>query len=172
MATSCDEMWELATSSVPSQTTFPRIYPDHIDAQDPRFFRYVADRAFNDKSYKTTSLKLEALGWSVKTPWLDGIQKTVDWYNSNLDHFGDVQDALDAHYGFLSKQGAGDKHDFDLMDQSSSSLQQQGVGSSRLESTPTASLPLRTPQERTEATDGSIDPVGSRAKEFFQGKKF
>ena len=154
------------------------ILPDHIDAQDPRFFRYVADRAFNDKSYKTTSSKLEALGWTVKTPWLDGIQKTVDWYNANLDHFGDVQDALDAHYGFLSKQGAGDKHDFDLPQtvEPCSSPQQLGIFAKQSTHTGTgASLPLRitpAPQERTEATDGSIDPVGSHAKEFFQGKKF
>lgn len=51
-----------------------------VSETDPKWFEYVKDRAFNDKSYLTTSSKLEALGWRVETSWEDGIKKTVDWY--------------------------------------------------------------------------------------------
>merc|ERR1712194_529917 len=82
---------------------------DEVNLKDPKYFHYVDDRAFNDKSYNTTSEKLESLGWKISTSWEQGIQKTVDWYVQNPDHFGDIEDALHAHYGHLTKVGVTDE---------------------------------------------------------------
>merc|ERR1712194_300991 len=76
---------------------------EDIDRRDPKYFNYVSDRAFNDKCYNTSSDKLAALGWKIETSWDKGIRKTVKWYLENPDHFGDVDEALQAHYGSLSK---------------------------------------------------------------------
>ena len=45
--------------------------------------------------------KLAALGWRERTPWADGLRRTVDWYLKNgLAAYwerGDVENALRPH---------------------------------------------------------------------------
>lgn len=62
---------------------------------------HVRDRAFNDRRYFICDTKLAELGWREKTPWKEGLRKTVDWY---LKHGfgeywdnGDVEAALQPH---------------------------------------------------------------------------
>ena len=42
--------------------------------------RHVRDRPFNDRRYFICDSKLKALGWTEKTSWNDGLQKTAEWY--------------------------------------------------------------------------------------------
>jgi UDP-glucose 4,6-dehydratase len=63
--------------------------------------KHVRDRAFNDRRYYICDNKLGSLGWKERTPWEEGLQKTVQWY---LDHGfqefwdnGDVEAALHPH---------------------------------------------------------------------------
>jgi len=44
-------------------------------------FEYVEDRAFNDFRYCVDSSKLESLGWKKEVSFLEGIRKTIAWYN-------------------------------------------------------------------------------------------
>jgi len=37
------------------------------------------DRAFNDRRYYIGSSKLGSLGWTERTSWEEGLQKTIDW---------------------------------------------------------------------------------------------
>ena len=41
---------------------------------------HVRDRPFNDRRYFICDSKLKALGWTEKTPWKEGLQKTAAWY--------------------------------------------------------------------------------------------
>jgi UDP-glucose 4,6-dehydratase len=45
--------------------------------------------------------KLLELGWQERTPWEEGLRKTIDWYltHANRDYWmhGDMELALDAH---------------------------------------------------------------------------
>lgn len=57
----------------------------------------VRDRAFNDERYLINDSKLRNLGWSPKTSFLEGIEKTVEWYINNLDYWGDVSNFIEPH---------------------------------------------------------------------------
>lgn len=59
---------------------------------------FVEDRPFHDQRYFVDSEKLKKLGWSERTPWEEGLRKTVAWYARNLGHWGDVGDALRGHH--------------------------------------------------------------------------
>ncbi len=49
---------------------------------------YVEDRNFNDIRYAVDGTKLRELGWKEKVPNFEvGLEKTIEWYLSNLDHF-------------------------------------------------------------------------------------
>lgn len=55
----------------------------------------VKDRAFNDQRYFICDQKLAGLGWTERTSWEEGLQKTIDWYlkhgfSSYWEH-GDVE---------------------------------------------------------------------------------
>lgn len=62
---------------------------------------HVRDRAFNDRRYFICDKKLLELGWSEKTPWEEGLRKTVEWYLKNGTrgywNHGDMDLALEAH---------------------------------------------------------------------------
>lgn len=60
---------------------------------------HVRDRAFNDSRYFIGSDKLEALGWSPKVSWSEGLAKTIDWYTRvDLDaHWPHWRNFLGAH---------------------------------------------------------------------------
>lgn len=63
--------------------------------------RHVRDRAFNDRRYYICDNKLAALGWKEKTPWEEGLKKTIDWYlKYGFGHYWDnsnVEAALQPH---------------------------------------------------------------------------
>lgn len=48
---------------------------------------YVADRPFNDCRYSVDTKKIEALGWSCKVPFDEGLSITVQWYRDHIDDF-------------------------------------------------------------------------------------
>ena len=78
---------------------------------------HVEDRAFNDRRYAVDSKKLEALGWSPKVSFEEGLAKTskffelllrlwkpfnpfcvVDWYRTfGNTWWGDINQVLVAH---------------------------------------------------------------------------
>jgi UDP-glucose 4,6-dehydratase len=67
-----------------------------VDAE--KAVRFVADRPFNDQRYFVDGEKLRKLGWSERTPWEEGLKKTVEWYANNPDFRGDVGGALRGHH--------------------------------------------------------------------------
>lgn len=50
------------------------------DDQPSIWIKYVADRAFHDLRYIVNSQTLTELGWVAKTPFEEGLRKTVEWY--------------------------------------------------------------------------------------------
>ena len=44
---------------------------------------YVTDRPGHDRRYSLSSTKLEALGWSARMRFEDGLARTVEWYRDN-----------------------------------------------------------------------------------------
>ena len=53
-----------------------------------KWITYVEDRNFNDIRYAIDSDKLIELGWKEEMPDFEkGLDKTIEWYLSNLDHF-------------------------------------------------------------------------------------
>ena len=44
---------------------------------------HVEDRPGHDRRYAMKGDKILALGWRPKTPWVDGLEKTIKWYLSN-----------------------------------------------------------------------------------------
>lgn len=69
--------------------------------------RHVTDRPFNDRRYHLDDSKLANLGWHRRTPFSEGLRKTVDWCLSNLCDDADsywppasVEAALSAHPHF------------------------------------------------------------------------
>jgi dTDP-glucose 4,6-dehydratase len=44
---------------------------------------HVADRPGHDRRYALNSEKLRDLGWTPRTPFEDGLARTVDWYRAN-----------------------------------------------------------------------------------------
>ena len=57
----------------------------------------VENRCFNDKRYLIDNSKLKKLGWNVKVTFDEGLNKTVEWYNNNIDHWGDLSKVLVPH---------------------------------------------------------------------------
>ncbi|MDE6658708.1 MAG: dTDP-glucose 4,6-dehydratase [Eubacterium sp.] len=66
---------------------------------------YVTDRPGHDMRYAIDASKIEKeLGWSPKTMFNDGINKTVKWYLENKEWWepiikGEYQDYYEKHYG-------------------------------------------------------------------------
>ena len=61
----------------------------------------VADRPFNDQRYYLNSKKLEGLGWRQRTPWEEGLSRTIAWYRcdeiADGSYWASLETALDAH---------------------------------------------------------------------------
>jgi UDP-glucose 4,6-dehydratase len=54
-------------------------------------FQFVPDpRPFNDSRYAIDSSALRELGWNEDTPFDDGLRKTVDWYRTHRDYWGEA----------------------------------------------------------------------------------
>lgn len=59
--------------------------PGHEDGEDcgwEEFVEYIADRDFNDFRYEVNTSKLEALGWSRKHTFDQGLVKTLKFYSN------------------------------------------------------------------------------------------
>ena len=61
--------------------------------------KFVRDRNFNDQRYFIDCSKMRELGWEPKVSFDEGLQKTIDWYRANPNHFGNIEDSLVAHPG-------------------------------------------------------------------------
>lgn len=80
--------------------------------------KFVENRPFNDQRYFLDDQKLKNLGWSERTIWEEGLKKTIEWYTSNPDWWGDVSGALLPHPRMLMMPGM-ERH-FDESDDSNS----------------------------------------------------
>lgn len=58
---------------------------------------HVENRCFNDKRYLIDNSKLKQLGWDIKVSFNEGLNKTVEWYNKNINHWGDLSKVLVPH---------------------------------------------------------------------------
>ncbi|MQL86000.1 hypothetical protein Taro_018516 [Colocasia esculenta] len=67
--------------------------------------KFVENRPFNDQRYFLDDQKLKNLGWSEHTTWDEGLNKTLEWYTSNPDWWGDVSGALLPHPRTLMMPG-------------------------------------------------------------------
>ncbi|KAJ0971448.1 hypothetical protein J5N97_019407 [Dioscorea zingiberensis] len=67
--------------------------------------KFVENRPFNDQRYFLDDQKLKNLGWSERTTWEEGLRKTMEWYISNPDWWGDVSGALLPHPRMLMMAG-------------------------------------------------------------------
>ncbi|KAK1289406.1 putative rhamnose biosynthetic enzyme 1 [Acorus calamus] len=67
--------------------------------------KFVENRPFNDQRYFLDDQKLKNLGWSERTTWEEGLKKTMEWYTTNPDWWGDVTGALVPHPRMLMMPG-------------------------------------------------------------------
>lgn len=81
----------------------------NLDADS--MIKFVENRPFNDQRYFLDDQKLKDLGWSERTIWEEGLKKTMDWYTSNPDWWGDVSGALIPHPRMLMMPGSSDPSD-------------------------------------------------------------
>ncbi|GJM90674.1 hypothetical protein PR202_ga06976 [Eleusine coracana subsp. coracana] len=58
-----------------------------------------------DERYFLDDEKLKSLGWAERTPWEEGLRKTMEWYVANSDYWGDVSGALLPHPRTLMMPG-------------------------------------------------------------------
>ncbi|KAI7726405.1 hypothetical protein M8C21_018784 [Ambrosia artemisiifolia] len=70
---------------------------------------FVENRPFNDQRYFLDDEKLKSLGWSERTIWEEGLKKTIEWYTSNPNWWGDVSGALLPHPRMLMMPGGVDR---------------------------------------------------------------
>jgi len=61
------------------------------------YITFVPDRKFNDLRYTINSGKLHELGWKEEMSWEEGLKKTVDWYKTYTNRYGNIENALVAH---------------------------------------------------------------------------
>jgi len=71
---------------------------------DDSQIEYVTDRPGHDRRYSLSCAKLEALGWSARTRFADGLGRTVDWYRENTAWWepirsGAYREYYERHYG-------------------------------------------------------------------------
>ncbi len=86
--------------------TVAKTLKDLICPVEVDYFVEVADRSFNDFRYPVETEKLEALGWTQKVSWEDGLTQTIDWYVSqDLESYWpgvNLDVVTEAHPKFLS----------------------------------------------------------------------
>ncbi|CAI9757107.1 unnamed protein product [Fraxinus pennsylvanica] len=79
---------------------------------DPdKSIQFVDNRPFNDQRYFLDDQKLKNLGWFERTTWNEGLRKTMEWYTSNPDWWGDVSGALVPHPRMLMMPGGVERLD-------------------------------------------------------------
>ncbi|CAN0897340.1 Trifunctional UDP-glucose 4,6-dehydratase/UDP-4-keto-6-deoxy-D-glucose 3,5-epimerase/UDP-4-keto-L-rhamnose-reductase RHM1 [Linum grandiflorum] len=67
--------------------------------------KFVENRPFNDQRYYLDDQKLKSLGWCERTTWEEGLKKTMEWYVTHPDFWGDVSGALLPHPRMLMVAG-------------------------------------------------------------------
>ncbi len=67
------------------------------DSECDNYIEYVKGRVLDDKRYKIYSTQIMELGWKQLVDFDEGLKKTVDWYSSRLDYWGDAEYALEPH---------------------------------------------------------------------------
>ncbi|CAL4938787.1 unnamed protein product [Urochloa decumbens] len=77
-----------------------------------KVIRFVENRPFNDQRYFLDDQKLKRLGWAERTPWEEGLKKTIEWYTTNPDYWGDVTGALLPHPRMLMTPGVDERHNW------------------------------------------------------------
>ncbi|XP_073134500.1 trifunctional UDP-glucose 4,6-dehydratase/UDP-4-keto-6-deoxy-D-glucose 3,5-epimerase/UDP-4-keto-L-rhamnose-reductase RHM3 [Henckelia pumila] len=83
----------------------------NLFGMDPdKSIQFVENRPFNDQRYFLDDQKLKNLGWSERTTWENGLKKTMEWYTSNPDWWGDVSGALLPHPRMLMMPGGAERH--------------------------------------------------------------
>ena len=66
--------------------------------QEKDIVEYVVDRPFNDFRYVINSDKLIALGWAPQVEWVDGLNRTIEWYKKfGSRNWGEIGTFLSAH---------------------------------------------------------------------------
>jgi dTDP-glucose 4,6-dehydratase len=71
---------------------------------DESQIEYITDRPGHDRRYSLSAAKLEALGWSARTRFAEGLGRTVDWYRENTAWWepirsGAYREYYERHYG-------------------------------------------------------------------------
>lgn len=67
--------------------------------------KYVTDRLGHDRRYAINAAKVEnELGWKTQTTWDEGLQKTIGWYQENMEWVnrirnGAYREYYEKHYG-------------------------------------------------------------------------
>ncbi|XP_030466822.1 trifunctional UDP-glucose 4,6-dehydratase/UDP-4-keto-6-deoxy-D-glucose 3,5-epimerase/UDP-4-keto-L-rhamnose-reductase RHM1-like [Syzygium oleosum] len=82
--------------------------------------KFVENRPFNDQRYFLDDQRLKNLGWFERTTWEEGLRKTMEWYVSNPEWWGDVSGALLPHPRMLMVPGIERKFDGPDVNNSSS----------------------------------------------------
>lgn len=49
--------------------------------------KFVQDRPYNDKRYHICDSKLRSLGWKQTVDMNDGLDKTIEWYKTNMEYW-------------------------------------------------------------------------------------
>jgi dTDP-glucose 4,6-dehydratase len=75
-----------------------------LTSADESQIEYVTDRLGHDRRYSLSSAKLNALGWSARVRFDEGIERTVAWYRDNAWWWepirsGEYRDYYERHYG-------------------------------------------------------------------------
>jgi len=65
---------------------------------DPASIVHVADRPGHDRRYAVDWSKLAALGWTPRTPFEEGLARTVTWYRHRADWWTARRDEAFAQY--------------------------------------------------------------------------
>ncbi|MDX6721192.1 MAG: dTDP-glucose 4,6-dehydratase, partial [Solirubrobacteraceae bacterium] len=71
---------------------------------DEGLLEHVADRPGHDRRYSLGSEKIHALGWKARTPFAQGLRRTVSWYRDNPAWWepirsGDYREYYERQYG-------------------------------------------------------------------------
>jgi dTDP-glucose 4,6-dehydratase len=76
---------------------------EYTDA-DESLIEYVTDRPGHDRRYSLGSEKVRALGWEAEIRFIEGLERTVDWYRANTAWWepirsGDYRAYYERQYG-------------------------------------------------------------------------
>jgi len=75
-----------------------------LTGRDESLIEYVTDRPGHDRRYSLSSDRLRALGWEAQVGFMEGLERTVEWYRDNEPWWapirsGDYRDYYERQYG-------------------------------------------------------------------------